>query len=45
MKKEMQKIILDNRAVGGIAWQDYTKKEILDIFGYMPYWAADLKAE
>jgi len=41
-KKQMREIIDENRLAGGSSWRDYTKKEIEEIYSYLPHWADNL---
>lgn len=40
MEKDMiRKTIEGNRFLGGSSWKEYTKDELIEIYGYFPNWA------
>ena len=38
MKRAIKNVIEENRAAGGRSWKDYTKEEIIEVYGELPYW-------
>ena len=38
-KRLVRDVIEKNRALGGSSWKDYTREEIIAIYGELPYWA------
>ncbi|MEK7578102.1 MAG: hypothetical protein AAB456_00040 [Patescibacteria group bacterium] len=42
-KREIRKIIDENRSLGGQSWKDYSEEEIIAIYGYFPSWANQSK--
>ena len=45
IKDVMRKAIEDSRSLGGSSWRDYSQKEIISIYGYLPSWAVELKED
>ena len=35
----IRRTIDENRIAGGSSWRDFTKKELEEIYGHIPYWA------
>lgn len=38
MNQVMKAAIEDNMKLGGNMWKEYTKKELIYIYGYLPDW-------